>query len=418
MSLTPNRVLAISFRMPPLLSPRAVQVHRLLTHWALRGIDITVICADPRTVPQLKWDQDLVNIYPQNIHHKRIIFPKQTKSWFNGAIGIQNCVPDPFRPWIKYAKKAALNLLKQQNFDLMLTFANPMTDHLIGLSLKRQVPIPWIAHFSDPWVDNPYLNETKNFLARYVNANQEKRVVKCADQVVFVSEETRELVMQKYPSHWWGKSFVIPHYFDPDIYPNQPEQNSTLTFRYVGSFYQFRTPEPLFRALKLLKDRQAHLLQNVQFEMIGPCAPSSLAKRLCRSYQVEPHVKIRPEIPYLESLESMMGCDVLLLIDASTESHNVFLPSKLVDYLGTKRPLLGLTPLNGPSADFIRQSGGLVADPEDTAQVASVIETYIKEYRRGVLEEKRTPGEGMLANYDVKQVAPYFFEQLTKRMIP
>jgi hypothetical protein len=38
----------------------------------------------------------------------------------------------------------------------MVPFGNPMTDHLVGLSLSRKYRIPWIARFSDPWVDNPY----------------------------------------------------------------------------------------------------------------------------------------------------------------------------------------------------------------------------------------------------------------------
>src|SRR3546814_8955981 len=56
---------------------------------------------------------------------------------------------------------------------------------------------------------------------------------------------------------------------------------------------------------------------------------------------------------YSTCLAASAGADVLLLIDAPS-GNNVFLPSKLVDYLMMGKPVLGLTPPVGATATVLR----------------------------------------------------------------
>ena len=37
-----------------------------------------------------------------------------------------------------------------------VSFAQPWTNHLVGMRLHRDSGLPWVAHFSDPWIDSPY----------------------------------------------------------------------------------------------------------------------------------------------------------------------------------------------------------------------------------------------------------------------
>jgi hypothetical protein len=72
----------------------------------------------------------------------------------------------------------------------------------------------------------------------------------------------------------------------------------------------------------------------------------------------------RGRTPYVESLEAAVTADLLLLIDAPAE-HSVFLPSKIVDYLMLKRPILGLTPASGASAEVLRSQGHPIVSPDN-----------------------------------------------------
>jgi hypothetical protein len=59
----------------------------------------------------------------------------------------------------------------------------------------------------------------------------------------------------------------------------------------------------------------------------------------------------------------MQNADLLLLIDAPMEM-SPFLPSKLIDYVGSNVPVLAYTP-PGPSADLVKELGGWVASPTE-----------------------------------------------------
>src|SRR5919202_1568394 len=76
--------------------------------------------------------------------------------------------------------------------DAVVTFSQPTTDHLVGLELKKIWRAPWVAHFSDPWVDNPYY--ATDAATRDFNLAAERAVCEVADRLVFTSEETVDLV--------------------------------------------------------------------------------------------------------------------------------------------------------------------------------------------------------------------------------
>jgi hypothetical protein len=119
-------------------------------------------------------------------------------------------------------------------------------------------------------------------------------------------------------------------------------------------------------------------LDGVRFEIIG-AHDSQLVSRAGGDLLPEGLFALRPAVPYRESLRLMAAADGLLVIDAPAEV-SVFLPSKLIDYLGAARPILGLTPPGAASA-LIEQLGGLVAHPSDTAAARRALEDFLARLR-------------------------------------
>ena len=80
------------------------------------------------------------------------------------------------------------------------------------------------------------------------------------------------------------------------------------------------------------------------------------------------------KVPFLDSLALMKGADFLLLIDAPLKNHleSVFLPSKLIDYMGSGRPVIGVTPLRGASARVLRETGNFLCN---LAEIRTIEET-------------------------------------------
>ena len=261
------RALAVSYVLPPSLYPQAIQVGRLLAHCSM---EIGAVCGTTTGRPDLDYDFGLDKALAFRLEVS--FLPKLSGLAHQVArrfVPFYARVPDEFRSWVPLAEIAIRAHLERTGFapDVLATFGEPMSDHLVGLRLKTQMGLRWIAHFSDPWVDNPF--RRREFLARRVNARLESSVISEADRVIFTSKETLDLVMHKYPPVWRTKAIVLPHSFDPALYPQPVKPTGPLTIRYLGNFYGHRSPVPLFRALKILLSREPKLLEGTRFELIG-----------------------------------------------------------------------------------------------------------------------------------------------------
>src|SRR6185295_1282003 len=112
-------------------------------------------------------------------------------------------------------------------------------------------------HFSDPWTDSPYLRG--HAWQRRIWARMEANVVRHADALVFVNQQTADRVMRKYPDEWRRKAHVVAHGYDcDDLSPASPSTpGDRLSIVYTGRFYDgIRTPEHLLRALAALRTRR------------------------------------------------------------------------------------------------------------------------------------------------------------------
>ena len=191
------RALAVSYVLPPSLYPQAIQVGRLLAHCSM---EIGAVCGTTTGRPDLDYDFGLDKALAFRLEVS--FLPKLSGLAHQVArrfVPFYARVPDEFRSWVPLAEIAIRAHLERTGFapDVLATFGEPMSDHLVGLRLKTQMGLRWIAHFSDPWVDNPF--RRREFLARRVNARLESSVISEADRVIFTSKETLDLVMHKYP---------------------------------------------------------------------------------------------------------------------------------------------------------------------------------------------------------------------------
>jgi hypothetical protein len=404
------RILAVSYALPPALYPQGIQVGRLLAHFAgetgavsgafsiRSGLD-----RDFGLGARLAFRLE-VGLQPRlsglAFGLARRFLPFYARS------------PDEFRAWVPLAEAAVLHELQRLRFtpDAVVTFGEPMSDHLLGLRLKAKLKLPWLAHFSDPWSDNPFRRH--NFLANVVNRGMERRVIAAADRLIFTSPETVDLVMRKYPAEWAKKCSVLPHSFDPALYPTHSPQGPLLVARYLGNFYGHRTPLPLFRALHSILHDQPDVLRDVRFELVGHVPAWVRWHRAFRSLP-DKLVRLVATVPYSESLKLMAESDLLLVIDGP-DDLSVFLPSKLIEYIGAGAPICGIVPA-GTSASVLRSLGGLVADPRDRGQVAATLVKALRMARERKVQMNHSPwGDADIrAKFAVERVTSDFAALLT-----
>lgn len=372
------KLLAVSFAYPPLAYPRSIQVARLLKNLSAETV---LFCADEpgaRTDPTIEPDAEsklegCVRIPVKSSAASEMI-DRIAYRFARGLWNRRNLAPDAYGTWKMAVIAEAEKYLEDTGFrpDAIVAFAQPFTDHLIGLELKKRYGLPLVAHFSDPWSDNPFAPFDER--TRRVNLELERSVVEAADMLIFTSAETVDLFFAKYPDELRRKARVLPQCYDAGLFAGTaPGKAGPIVVKYLGNFYGKRTPRPLIEGLSRLYEQDPASLADVTIEIIGPGDADEVA-RLAAALPGG-LVTTRPSVGYRQSLAEMAEADGLLVIDAPAEV-SVFLPSKLVDYIGSGRPVLGITP-TGTAASLIRELGGIVAPPDRPDAVAAEFREFV-----------------------------------------
>lgn len=371
------KVLALSYAFPPMAFPRSIQVSRLLESLdceciVICGFDPAQRC-DDTIAPEI---EDRMN---------QIIRLSDSKTKFQRYVdtvtalpymSLWSSIPDNQHKWVINANKQYQKWQKDNSWqpDVLLTFGQPMSDHLFGLKFKKDTGLPWIAHFSDPWVDSIFRRD--NPAAYYRNKQLERKVINNADAVIFTSPETSDLVMNKYPRSWHRKAYYVPHslkreLYDLDISP--PREYYVM--RSIGNFYGERSPEPLFKGLERINSITPKLTENLKIEIIG-----SLGKgmnSLFNKYkEIEHIIQFIGSVSYAQSINMMQTAHCLVVIDAPAES-SVFFPSKLVDYIGANRYIFAISP-PGTTSRLVTNLGGTSVDPLDLDGICLALEQIFK----------------------------------------
>jgi glycosyltransferase involved in cell wall biosynthesis len=407
-------LLAVSFAYPPLAYPRSIQVARLLK---FLNASTVLFCCDEvgaRTDPTIEPDAAQVLKQCVRVPHLRGRFQQLIDSFayqfYKPLWNRRNMVPDGYASW----KCLVLEEIKKfmgscdQHPDTIITFAQPFTDHLIGLELKRMYDLPWLAHFSDPWVDNPFNKYDET--TRRLNLELERKVVENADSLVFTSKETIDLVMGKYSPKMLSKARVLPQSFDASLFDYTTRiRAQDIVLRHIGNFYGNRTAEPLIKALLSMLATNPTSLDGVRFELIGISNPE-IVRNAGGDKLPAGLLALLPSVTYRESLRLMSEADGLLIIDAPADI-SVFLPSKLIDYIGAGRPVFGITP-SGTAAELIKLLGGGIAGPSEPNEIANALCGFID-----LLKTRRESGcvdiwgePGVRTKFEAHQIGQSFEE--------
>jgi glycosyltransferase involved in cell wall biosynthesis len=286
----------------------------------------------------------------------------------------------PFRPdrWLllnRVVYRKACKLIHEGHYDCLVTRSQYHSSHLVGLSLKKRYPyLPWIACFSDPW-SNADHQASIPFFSSW-SKRQEKKVLDAADRLIFPTNGMQaHFTMHK--NSLDRKSVVLPHSFDPALYESAPAEkdqvHDSLRLRLFGSFYGTRKPDVLFSAIDELEIAEG---QSLSLEIFGPWykAYESLTHRFPE--KSTKRIRYLGQVPHVQALAKMQEADLLVLVDAPGEGKSMYLPSKLVDYIGSGQPILALS-REGIVATIVNKLGGMVVDPNSVSAVTDALKQWI-----------------------------------------
>ena len=253
--------------------------------------------------------------------------------------------PDAQCSFVPPAWRAARRLIRAHRYDALITVSLPFSCHLVGLALKRRNPgLRWIVDIGDPFAllhDIPLNNHR---LYGRLNLRAEAAVLRRADHVALTTRGAWEQYERTFhvspdkvsiipPLHSLPPASREPH----DAWPAS-EKSDVIRMVYCGRVYNdIRSPDYLLKLLRRLVDGASQ----------GPSPQLHFFGNVSDCHQVfEPyrdllgtHLFLHGEVDRATVASALQNADLLVNIGNST-SHQ--LPSKIVVYIGTGKPIVNL----------------------------------------------------------------------------
>ena len=403
-----KRALLLTYAFPPLQASESFLSVKAFAK--IKSFDVDILTIDPS---EIGYDLDYSLEDYVNKHFKNI-YKASTPKWITKRIfrflRYVPGFPDRFRFFNKLLYKKAIEI-DASSYDLIISWSTWHSIHLVAAKIKRKFKsTPWIVHLSDPWADNPFL--TKIWGYKSSQYFLEKGVLKAADAINFTTNASRKLVMRKYPESWMNKTYVTSHSYDLALYKKQHLKPSSdvLVINYLGNFYGPRNPINILKALRYIHAKNSNFLDGIVFRFVGKWIGNENWKSVIQDLP-EDLIEIISPVSYIDSLSEMANSDLLLILDAPFTT-SVFFPSKLVDYIGSGKPIFAITP-RGSCYDILQDVGGILASPSSIELIITGIEEAINKLKEGTLI---SPNPGLSSRYS-NTVVSREFEILFKQII-
>jgi len=315
--------------------------------------------------------------------------------------------------WIGAALQEAQRIQSDRPFDVVYSRSLPMFGHIAGYWCAKYLGLPWVANVNDPWDWHlfPVRLVNKRRIPNVISNLWMKKTFRSADLVTYPSQR-----LHAYHEKISGirhHSLVIPHVGTVplrDAPPQQPSQTFSLV--HAGklglSEATGRSAVPLLRGLRLFLQDFPEAAEITRLVFVGPSdgAMESLASEL----QLTAIVSSVGRVTYEQSLNFIRDASVCVLVEAEMP-EGIFLPSKLVDYLSARKPVLALSPRVGVINDMAERFGILCVDTGDVEAVRRAIGSLYRDFRNHILHLRR-PAQEQVSQFEPKNLAATFLTAL------
>ncbi|MGG2971657.1 glycosyltransferase [Geobacillus stearothermophilus] len=362
------KILVIATQLPPYIGSGNIRALNYINYLSRLGHQIDVVGVQyPKDA--VAYDQNLENAFDDDVNVYRInpgflyrfFYRKKDdnldnynsnsasiNSTIKGKISvfIKNTIviPDAFMLWIYPAYKFAKKLMKNRDYDIIFSIHETPSSHLVAYLLKRKFNnIRWVGYWSDPW-NGDSLRNNRTVLKKYIEEKIENKIVRKIDKLLFTTEKTKNLYINKYGLNE-SKASIVFRGYDKKIYIDSMRkskesleglQKNKLNILHLGTIYHtLRDISPLCAALDLLKREDIKLYNLLNIIFIGQFDNYEDQRKL----QKHSNVKVFPLVPYEQALQYTAKADVLLLYGNKKSTQ---VPGKVYEYLGSSAIILTL----------------------------------------------------------------------------
>jgi len=364
-----KNILLITYDFPGILSPESIQVQRRAICLANNGHKVFVLTSHENPLFE-SYDNELL------IENENIFIFRTKRPYFEYILNVYfklYDIADRKHWWKYYAVQFAKKMIKKYNINLLYSDSHPFVSHLVGFEVKKSFPdLYWVAHFSDPWTLNPYTTY-KTKIQKNINIKLEQKILTLCDSLTVTSDKTKDLYLKHF-KFLNNKISTVPHMFDASLYNNKIGiTKNKISIIHTGNIYGLRTIKYL---LEVLRENE---YMNLEFIFYGKVKREEID--LISKYKLLETVKIYSQISYKKSIDIISNADFLLVVDAPLVD-SPFFPSKLVDYIGSNKPIFALTSKKSSTEDILKfiSNDQFIASADCKKDITVVLERMNHEY--------------------------------------
>jgi len=290
-------------------------------------------------------------------------------------------IPDARVAWVKPSVGYLTRYIQENNINTVITTGPPHSLHLIGLRLKAQLDIKWLADFRDPWTTIGYhkqLKLTKSSQAKHKQL--EKHVLTEADTVIVTSYVTKNefrKITQK-PIE------VITNGYDNET-SVEFSMDRKFTLSHIGSLLPKRNPENLWKVLAELLSDYNGFSEDFQLNLIG--AVSEDVIKSINKFGLTNSLNLIGYVSHKEAVVFQKKSQLLLLVEIDSEETKCIIPGKLFEYMVSNRPIIALGPKGSDVEKIIKETNtGNYLSYKDYDSLKNIILEHYKAFKNHSLQ--------------------------------
>jgi len=227
---------------------------------------------------------------------------------------------------------------KQEHYQVMMSRVMPPNGHFAGWLIKKIKPeIKWVAYFSDPIWNSPFLHfslwkdgsHRPNWPLMKLFGIPAKMALKEANLLVFNNERLARYVLDMQYEKYRDKVVIAPYGHEGvKSRPDPKRMDGKIRLTHVGQIYGNRTLRALVEGAELLREKEPELFRKLEIHQVGFVCETE-RQRVLGSAAADAFVLVG-QVPYAESIEEMYKADILLVIDPEFDDprKNMALPQK------------------------------------------------------------------------------------------
>jgi len=405
-----SKVLIILYYWPPAGGPGVQRWLKFVKYLVKSGIDPTVYTPSNPHYPTL--DESLKHDIPSGIEVIKApifepyglanIFSKSNTDTFSKGIikekSRQNAlqklmlflrgnlfIPDSRMFWIKPSVKRIGKLIKQKDYDAVITTGPPHSLHRIGYHLKKKFDhINWVADFRDPWTNIGYHHQLRlTEGSKQKHLKQEKEVLETSDHIIVTSPSTKIEFESKTDT---PVSLITNGYDDNN---SEAELDEFFTLSHVGTLLNERNPENLWLAISELIEENENFKMHFELKFAGQVGQNVVES--INRHGLKKHSNFLGYLSHEQAQEQMYSSQVLLLIEKDMKQTQAIIPGKLFEYLQARRPILGIGPNDWDVAKLLdNHNAGHSFKYVEKEEIKSYIKECFKAFMKGKLVSNST----------------------------